>query len=102
MEVDDGVRLEVVVVVVGGGGGAAARTASAGARTHDGELITHIISPQIDAASRHNWRLSRCLRADVSIPFFCLLRVCVRRARMSKKKRGRGVLFKMASAVDLK
>lgn len=46
---------------VGGRGAVPVSPAGAvtGARTHGGELITHIISPQIDAASRHNWRLWR-------------------------------------------
>lgn len=81
--------------------GAAAGTVSAGARAHDGEPITHIISPQIDAASRRNWRFSRCLRANVSIPFFCFLYVSVRRPRVSKKRRESFFSpFLMASAVD--
>lgn len=56
-------------------GGRLGRAAGAetGARTHDGELITHIISPQIDAASCHNWRFSRCLGTEISL----LLCVCV-------------------------
>lgn len=50
-------------------GGRLVRAASSvsGARTHDGELITHIISPQIDAASCRNWRLSCCLGTDISV-----------------------------------
>lgn len=75
--------------------------ASAGARTHDGELITHIISPQIDAAFRHNWRFSRCLGADVSIPIFCLLCLCVCRERAIKERES-FFFFLMASAVDSK
>lgn len=86
MEVEDGVRRMEVALVAGGRGGAAAGTASAGARTHDGELITHIISPQIDAAFRHNWRFSRCLRADVSISIFCMLCLCVCREWAIKER----------------
>lgn len=65
----------------GGGGQLLQERRARGRGRMNGELITHIISPQIDAASRHNWRFSRSCERMSQFPsssrYVC---ACVRRA----------------------